>query len=90
MKINVIIFGATGSIGSSVISIISKNTNYINLEGITCNSKIYKLYKIAKSFNVKKIGFNEKSIRKNKLNLKQFSVYNETQIFITLFHIRRI
>ena len=81
-KINVIIFGATGSIGSSVISIISKSTNYINLEGITCNSKIYKLYKIAKSFNVKKIGFNEKSIRKKiKLNLKQFSVYNETSNF---------
>ena len=63
-KINVVIFGATGSIGSSVISIISKNMNCINLEGITCNSKLDKLYKIAKSFNVKKIGFNEKSIRK--------------------------
>ena len=69
-KINVIIFGATGSIGSSVISIISKNTNYLNLEGITCNSKIFKLYKIAKSFNVKKIGFNEKLIKKFKFSKK--------------------
>ncbi len=81
-KINVVIFGATGSIGSSVISIISKNMNYINLEGITCNSKLDKLYRIAKSFKVKKIGFNEKSIRKKiNINLKDFIIYNETSNF---------
>ena len=39
-KINVIIFGATGSIGKSALSIISKNLKYINVEGITCNSNL--------------------------------------------------
>ena len=56
-KINVVIYGATGSIGSSTLSIISKNLDKINIEGITCNKNILKLLKIAKSYNIKKIGF---------------------------------
>ena len=36
-KTNVVIYGATGSIGSSTLSIISKNLDKINIEGITCN-----------------------------------------------------
>ena len=70
-KINVVIYGATGSIGSSTLSIISKNLDKINIEGITCNKNILKLLKIAKSYNVKKIGFNEKSIYKLKPILYQ-------------------
>ena len=51
-KINVVIYGATGSIGRSTLSIISKNLEKINIEGITCNKNILKLLKIAKSYNV--------------------------------------
>ena len=61
-KINVVIYGATGSIGRSTLSIISKNSDKINIEGITCNKNILKLLKIAKSYNVKKIGFNENEV----------------------------
>ena len=35
-----------------------------NVEGITCNTNCKNLVKIAKLYNVKKIGFNEKSIKK--------------------------
>ena len=72
-KINTVIFGATGSIGTSALSIISKNTKKINLEGVTCDRNLNKLNVIAKSFNVRKIGFNEDSISKSKdLNLKRY------------------
>ena len=54
-KINVVIYGATGSIGRSTLSIISKNLDKINIEGITCNRNILKLLKIAKTYNVKKL-----------------------------------
>ena len=65
-KINVVIYGATGSIGNYTLSIISKNLDKINIEGITCNKSVLKLLKIAKSYNVKKIGFNQRFIFDNK------------------------
>ena len=81
-KINVIIYGATGSIGKSTLSIIGKNLDKINIEGITCNSNLSKLLKIAKSFNIKKIGFNEKFIYKlNKYNLNKYEVFNDDTEF---------
>ena len=81
-KINVVIYGATGSIGRSTLSIISKNLDKINIEGITCNKNILKLLKIAKLYNIKKIGFNEKSIHKlNKYNLKNYEVYDDAMFY---------
>ena len=75
-KTNIVIYGATGSIGRSTLSVISKNQDKLNIEGITCNKNILKLLKIAKSYNIKKIGFNEKSIHKlNKFNLNIFKMY---------------
>ena len=53
-KTNVVIFGVTGSIGSSTISILSNNSKSINIEGITCNTNVRNLIKIAKTHNVKK------------------------------------
>ena len=41
-KINTIIFGATGSIGKSVLSIASMHKDKINIEGITCNTSVNK------------------------------------------------
>ena len=81
-KINVVIYGATGSIGNSTLSIISKNLDKINIEGITCNKNILKLLKIAKSYNIKKIGFNEKSLKNfGKINLNKYEVYNNLSTF---------
>ena len=81
-KINVIIFGATGSIGKSTLSIIKKNNELINIEGITCNSNLGKLLKIAKSHHIKKIGFNENSLKKSKkCNLNEYEVFNDISNF---------
>ena len=84
-KINVVIYGATGSIGRSTLSIISKNLDKINIEGITCNKNILKLLKIAKFYNIKKIGFNEKSIHNpNKFNLNNYEVFNDDANFYSI------
>ena len=82
-KLNTVIYGATGSIGESSLSIINKNRNLINLEGITCNTNLDKLCKIAERFNVKKIGFNEKLIKKIKFSkkLNSFEIYNDLSNF---------
>ena len=77
-KMNVVIYGATGNIGRSVLSIIRKNKKFFNIEGITCNTNVSKLIKIADSLNIKKIGFNEKSLKRSvKLNLKKFEIFND-------------
>ena len=84
-KINVVIYGATGSIGRSTLSIISKNLDKINIEGITCNKNILKLIKIAKLYNIKKIGFNEKLIHNmDKFNLKKYKTFNDDTTFYNM------
>ena len=81
-KINTIIYGATGSVGDSTLSIINKNKKIINVEAITCNSNLEKLVTIAKSYNVKKIGFNENSLKKNNnLNLNKYEIFNDIKFF---------
>ena len=81
-KINTIIYGATGSVGESTLSIINKNKKKINVEGITCNSNLEKLIEIAKSYDVKKIGFNENSLKKNQnYNLNKYEIFNDIKHF---------
>ncbi len=81
-KINTVIYGASGSVGGSALSIIKKNRKIINIEGITCNSNINKLLKIANIYNVKKIGYNETSLKKiNKFKLNNYDVYNDISQF---------
>tara|TARA_B100000886_G_scaffold293869_1_gene220179 strand:- start:7783 stop:8934 length:1152 start_codon:yes stop_codon:yes gene_type:complete len=55
-KINILVYGATGSIGDSLFSIIRKNKNRFNVKGITCFRNTKKLIKLAKEFNVKSLG----------------------------------
>ena len=52
---NIIILGATGSIGDSVLSVIKQNKNKLNLLGITFNSNISKAKDIIKEFKLKNI-----------------------------------
>jgi len=81
-KINVVIFGATGSIGDSFFSIVKNNREKFNIEGISCNKNLRKLLKISNEFNVKKIGYNEKKIKKIKeYNLKNYVTYKDLEIF---------
>ena len=47
-KINLIIYGATGSIGKSVLSIVRSNREKFNIQGITCNNNYKKLKELNK------------------------------------------
>ncbi len=81
-KINLVIFGATGSIGRSTLAIVKKNPGLFNIEGVTCNSNIKKLLKIAKVFNVKKIGFNSQKIKKTSEKISsRFKIYDDIKQF---------
>tara|TARA_B100000787_G_scaffold36284_1_gene25433 strand:- start:118 stop:1284 length:1167 start_codon:yes stop_codon:yes gene_type:complete len=51
----IVIFGSTGSIGTSLLGIIKKDKNAFNIELLTAHKNYKKLIKQAKTFNVKKI-----------------------------------
>ena len=55
-KKNVLIYGATGSIGDSVLSLIRKHADQFNVVGMTCNENIEKLSKLSNEFNTKNVG----------------------------------
>ena len=79
-KINLVIYGATGSIGGSVLSIVRSNRKKFNVQGITCNKNYNKLIKIAEEFNVKKLGIN-KRIKSTVKKLNKFHVYEDISTF---------
>ena len=79
-KINIVIYGATGSIGNSVLSIVRNNKEKFIIQGITCNKNYRKLIKIAKEFDVKNLGILGK-IRKSEDEYRNFNVYNEINSF---------
>ena len=79
-KINLVIYGATGSIGKSVLSIIRENKDKFNIQGITCNKNYKKLIKIGNEFSVKKIGVN-KEIKNEIKELGKFSIYQKIEKF---------
>ena len=52
---NIILLGATGSIGASVLSVIKQNKNKLNLLGITFNSNTAKAEDIINEFKLKNV-----------------------------------
>ena len=72
-KTNVLIYGATGSIGDSVLSLIRCYKDQFNVVGITCNDNIEKLSMLADEFNTKNIGISEyrKEINYKNTSLKK-------------------
>ena len=83
-KINLIIYGATGSIGGSVLSIVRSNREKFNIQGITCNKNYKKLIKIADEFNVKKIGIN-KRIKRTTKKTNKYIVYEDISSFSKIY-----
>ena len=79
-KINLVIYGATGSIGGSVLSIVRCNKKKFNVQGVTCNKNYNKLIKIAEEFDVKKLGIN-KRIKSEIKKLKKYHVYEDISSF---------
>ncbi len=62
---NILLLGATGSIGDSVLNVISKNRDLFNLFGISLNKNISKSMKITKEFSPKYVHVNENESLKN-------------------------
>ena len=56
---NILLLGATGSIGDSVLNVISQNKDKFNLFGISFNNNIVKAKEIIKKFNPKYIYIND-------------------------------
>ncbi len=83
-KINLIIYGATGSIGGSVLSIVRSNRKKFNIQGITCNKNYKKLIKIAEEFDVKKLGIN-KQIKSKVKELNKYNVYEDISSFSKIY-----
>ena len=48
---NILLLGATGSIGDSVLRVIEQNSEVLNLYGIACNSNVGKASEIIKKFS---------------------------------------
>tara|TARA_B100001250_G_C19815594_1_gene798148 strand:- start:3094 stop:4242 length:1149 start_codon:yes stop_codon:yes gene_type:complete len=79
-KINILIYGATGSIGDSALSLIRANKNLFNVVGMTCNTNIKKLSNLANEFNTQNIGIaNKKKLTSKKYfqNKKVFTGLDE-------------
>ena len=74
-KKNILIYGATGSIGDSTLSLIRKNRSLFNVVGITCNSNIKKVIEIANEFECHNIGIIDHSKIKENPGLKDFNLY---------------
>ena len=66
-KKNIVLLGATGSIGQSTLAVLRKYKDYFNLSGIAGNNNVEGLSAIAKEFNVPHVAiFNEESYFKAK------------------------
>jgi 1-deoxy-D-xylulose-5-phosphate reductoisomerase len=95
-KKNVLIYGATGSIGDSVLNLIRNNREHFNVVGLTCNSNITKLLNIAHEFECNNLGINtEKKITCNPklqdytvhVGLDEFSKLMSNNVDIVIFAI---
>lgn len=62
LKQNVIIYGATGSVGDSTLNLIRNNRERFNVVGITCNKNIKKAIMIANEFDCRNIGVGKKNL----------------------------
>lgn len=73
----IIIFGATGSIGSTCLKAIKEKNLSIEVVGMTANTNYLKLEKLAKEFNVKNLLLTNSSHKNN-----DFNYYNNLTTFI--------
>ncbi len=88
MKKKIAILGSTGSIGKTLLNIISKDKKNFDITLLSTNKNYIELLKQAKLFNVKNlIVINKKSFdiinRKNKK--KRFNIYNDFKSYNKIF-----
>ena len=87
MKKKIAILGSTGSIGKSLLKIISKDKKNIKVELLTANKNYKAILKQAEKFNVKNViitDFNSYNILKRKVNNK-IKIYNNYDNFKKIF-----
>ncbi len=89
----IVIFGSTGSIGTSLIDLIKKDKKNFYIELLSANKNYQKLIKQAKLFNVKNIIItNRNSFEKAKKILKNdtINIYDNFNSFKEIFKNKRI
>jgi 1-deoxy-D-xylulose-5-phosphate reductoisomerase len=89
----IVIFGSTGSIGTSLINIIKNDKKNFKIELISANKNYKKLIKQAKFFNVKNLIITDQNaLLKAKKILKNSSIkiYNNFNSFKTIFKNKKI
>ena len=81
------ILGSTGSIGKSILNIVSKNKKSFQVTLLTANKNYHELIKQAKLYNVKNLILkDEKShIAKNKIKDNKIKIYNNFDQFNEIF-----
>ncbi len=62
MSKNIVLFGATGSIGSSVLNLLDKTGDEFCLKAITCNQKIDSLLEISNKYKCNNLGVSDTNI----------------------------
>ncbi|MDG2416838.1 MAG: hypothetical protein P8M06_03820 [Pelagibacterales bacterium] len=77
MPKNIILFGATGSIGTSVLKILDKTNDKYCLKGITCNQNIESLIDISNRYKCDNLGVSNEDLSndKNEILEKKNTVY---------------
>mgnify|MGYP006079005059 FL=1 len=85
LKKNILIYGATGSIGDSTLNLIRDNKDQFNVIGLTCDKNIQKLISIAKEFKCTNLGIGQKdSIDEYKNELSHYKIYDGIDEFYSL------
>ena len=73
---NILLLGATGSIGKSVLSVISQNNNKFNLYGISFNKNIFQGDEIIKNFSPSFVHVNNKEAFEKQSHKKSCNFIN--------------
>ncbi len=87
MKKKIAILGSTGSIGKSLLNIVSKNKNEFSILLLTANKNYKLLLKQAQKFNVKNLIITDKkyfNLAKKK-NYKKIKIYNNFENLEKIF-----
>ena len=88
MKLNLAILGSTGSIGKSLLNIISKDKKKFNISLLTANSNYQLILEQAKKFNVKNIIITDKKcfdLARSKNKIKNLNIFNNFQNLEIIF-----
>ena len=73
---NILLLGATGSIGKSALKVIDQNRDNLNLIGISIKNNVEKCYKIIEDFSPKYVFIQDKSCFQKQKSSKDITFLN--------------